>query len=84
MLWVETGINIILVEVGDVHSDILLSFHLFLFQTDGLPVADIWSCSHMSVNILTSVSVFLLNRIMFKYIYYINMDVLRLHTYPDY
>lgn len=84
MLWVETGINIILVEVGDVHSEILLSFHLPLFQTVSLPVADLRSCSHMSVNILTSVSVFILNRIMFKYMYYINMDVLRLNTYPDY
>lgn len=32
------GINMMLVEVGDIHSDILFSFHLFLFQTVGLPV----------------------------------------------
>lgn len=77
------GINAMLVKVGVIHPDILLSFHLFLFQTVDLPVADIMSCCHMSVLVLTSSPVFLLNRIMLQYIYYIN-NVSRLNTYLDY
>lgn len=77
------GINTVLVKGGVIHPDILLSFHLFLFQRVGLPVADIMNCSYMNVSVLTSSPVFLLNRITLKYIYYIN-NVLRLNTYLDY
>ena len=79
VVWVEMEINTMLAKVGAIHPDILLSVHLFLFQTVGLPIADMMNCSHMSVLVLTSSPVFLLNRIMLKYIYYIN-NVSRLNT----
>lgn len=40
------GINIMLMELGDVHSGILHSFHLFPFQTVSLPAANILLFSH--------------------------------------
>lgn len=46
------GINIMLMEIGDVHSGILRHFHLFPFQTVGLVVADILNCPLRSDNIL--------------------------------
>lgn len=53
VVWVKMGINIMLMEIGDVHSGMLHHFHLFPFQTVGLVVADILNCPFMSVNILT-------------------------------
>lgn len=45
--------NIMLMEIGDVHSGMLHHFHVFPFQTVGLVVADILNFPFMSVNILT-------------------------------